>query len=157
MTVLNRSLIILHRSWVEQLHWRLGSSWQGSVVWLFMTDFMRGLISMRDFQTNTMAHRYLGEILQIYIRVSQWPADSRHPFAFLLTAETGEQVREVVLVKLLNLAMEASKLKKNWGASTNVLKLIRSNVASRPILDLLKEHVVKDLCGDYLRKFDLLD
>jgi len=172
---------------------------------LALPDFMRGLASLEDFHCNTMAHRLLGEVLKIYMPVSQWPADKRHPFAFLLTAEVEEQVREVVLVKLLNLAKEGSHLKKNWGITNKVLKLIRSNVGSsmvvmlqvqtiffpfllqlvgrndslvgevmnpkkcaqdllyylvkldsRSVLDWLKEHIVKDLCGDYPRKFDLL-
>ena len=178
-----------------------------SSIALALPDFVRGLVSLEDFQSNSTAHRYLGDILEIYIRVSQWPADNRHPFAFLLTAEVEEQVRGVVLVKLLDLAMKGSRLKKNWGVTTNVLKLIRLNVSSSlvmlqvqtiffpfllnlvarndslvgdvknqknprlcaldllfffvkqessSVLDLLKEHVVKDLCGDYPRKFDLL-
>ena len=32
-------------------------------------------------------------------------------------------MREVVLVKLLNLAKKGSQLKKNWGTTINVLKL----------------------------------
>ena len=162
---------------------------------LALPDFMRGLASLEDFHCNTMAHRLLGEVLKIYMPVSQWPADHRHPFAFLLTAEVEEQVREVVLVKLFNLAKEGSQLTKNWGITNKVLKLIRANVGSSrvamlqvqtiffpfllqligrddslggdpkisalkllfyivqqessSVLDWLKEHFVKDLCGDY--------
>ena len=206
---------ILNTSSLKSLHhifapsYALAEDWKPKVeelssLALALPDFMRGLASLEDFQANTTTHRYVEEILRIYIRVPQWPSDQHHPFAFLMTSEVKRHVREVVLTKLLNLARKNSKLKKDWDITINVLKLIRSNVVSRVVmlqvqniffpfllqllcrddflsgdvgnpkhcakdllcyivkqdfslvLDWLEEHIVKNLCGDYPRKFGLL-
>jgi len=206
---------MLHSSSLNSLHKLVtprngfGDDWKPKVeelgsLSLALPDYLRGLASLQDFLSNKTAQRFLEEILKVYIKVPEWPADSRHPFAFLLTTEMEEDVREVVLLKLLNLAMEGSKLKKNWGVTNSVLKLIRLSVANRlvmvqvhtiffpfllelvarndslagdvknprqcaqnllsvfvkqdssSVLDFLKEHIVKELHGDYQRKFNIL-
>ena len=205
-TMLDSLTALLH---IVTPHFALAEDWKPKVeelgsLSMALPDFLRGLASLQDFQSNKTAQRYLKDIVDIYIKVSQWPADNRHPFALLLTTEVEENVREVVLVKLLDLAREGSKLKKNWAVTNSVLKLIRLSVANRlvmvqvqtiffpflldlvarndslagdvknprqcaqnllslfvkqepsSVLDLLKEHVVKELCGDYQRKFNIL-
>merc|ERR1711953_470266 len=165
---------------------------------LALPDFVRALIALKDFQSNVTVKRYLEDILQIYIPISEWlRKDYLHPLGFLLAGgDVQEQVRAVV-IKLRKIADKGKELQKTWMITSRVLQFIEFTAKSRTvnqqviehffplfldvvsidislrqsvqnlliqslnqdlnlILEMLKEHVVKELHKDPSRNFALL-
>ena len=109
---------------------------------LALPDFVRALIALKDFQSNVTVKRYLEDILQIYIPMSEWSGkDYSHPLGFLLAGgDVQEQVRAVVIVKLKKIAEKGKELQKTWMITTRVLQFVQLTAKSRAVNQQVIEH-----------------